>query len=513
MGEIYPSTARGRTVLKRTWLALCVLVTLGWSSSASAQVTWEVPGDSDTIQGAIDLAATGDTIEVAEGTYEENIDYLGKGVTIVATGDVASTVIDGTNVVDNGSIVSFVSGEGTDAVLDGFTITGGVGTGAFSVGGGIYCDASTPQILNCVITANTASEAGGAYFGDADGLDTIVVEGCTFDSNCAGGSFGGVQFDDVTAELTDCVVRLNVAEFAGGGVVVRSATVTVEGCTIESNECGFIGGGLDAFGTHVTIVNNTTIANNLAGSGGGIAVDGGELTMSHCAIVSNEANNDGGGIIGSSNAISLIADSCTIANNSGEEGGGFFVAPTFDLESTFTNSIFYDNSGGDITANDFVTVTYSLVGDGFDGEGNIDGDPDFRNVALGDFRLRLGSPAIDAGDPLAPLEADGTALDQGAFPYDQTAQSFLRGDCDGNGQVFAILDALFLLEFGFIEGTEPPCLAAADTDGNGIVFAILDSLYLLVWAFQGGPEPPDPGPTECGTDPSGVECFEPPACL
>ena len=79
-----------------------------------------------------------------------------------------------------------------------------------------------------------------------------------------------------------------------------------------------------------------------------------------------------------------------------------------------------------------------------------------------------------------------------------TAVAFERGDADGNGSVFGLLDALYLLEWVFTSGPAPPCLAAADVDANGSVFALLDALYLLDWSFNGGPAPSAPSPGECG---------------
>ena len=47
------------------------------------------------------------------------------------------------------------------------------------------------------------------------------------------------------------------------------------------------------------------------------------------------------------------------------------------------------------------------------------------------------------------------------------------------------------------------CEAAADADSNDVVFPILDALYVLDFGFVSGPEPAAPFP-DCGTDPSGV---------
>ena len=76
---------------------------------------------------------------------------------------------------------------------------------------------------------------------------------------------------------------------------------------------------------------------------------------------------------------------------------------------------------------------------------------------------------------------------------------FIRGDCDGNGIVFGLLDALYLLQFSFTGGPPLVCEKAGDVDGNGVLFGLLDALYLLQFSFTGGPAPMGPFP-DCGED-------------
>ena len=113
--------------------------------------------------------------------------------------------------------------------------------------------------------------------------------------------------------------------------------------------------------------------------------------------------------------------------------------------------------------------------------------------------LQASSPCIDAGDPSGVSDPDGSVADLGAFP---SLHDFLRGDADADGDVDAIADALFLLRWGFTGRPSPSCLDAADVDDNGKPSPLLDAFALLRWSFADDPPPSDPGPIECGPDPT-----------
>jgi len=136
-----------------------------------------VPADSETIQGAIDLAVEGDTVLVAQGRYYENINFRGKNILVTSNfmitnnqDDIYNTIIDGSSPVhpDTASCVLIINGESRDAVLQGFILTGGKGTkwidehgaGTYTEGGGILMTFSSPTIRNNVITGNEALKTG-----------------------------------------------------------------------------------------------------------------------------------------------------------------------------------------------------------------------------------------------------------------------------------------------------------------------------------------------------------------
>jgi len=109
--------------------AVTIVITLTSTSLAFSEIIY-VPDDFQTIQGAIDNSVNGDSVLVRSGIYVENINFLGKAITVKSEGGPAVTIIDGGNAVypDSGNVVLFLNGEGFDSVLEGFTITRGTGS-------------------------------------------------------------------------------------------------------------------------------------------------------------------------------------------------------------------------------------------------------------------------------------------------------------------------------------------------------------------------------------------------
>jgi len=161
--------------MKRLLILLIVLLTVLFSNTVVAQNTIHVPAQYLTIQEGINAASNGDTVLVADGLYYENINFLGKAITVAShylvdgdTTHIENTIINGSQPTspDSGSVVYFVSGEDTNSVLCGFTITGGSGTNWYldrwlREGGGIFCLSSGARIVNNYITRNRIDGATG----------------------------------------------------------------------------------------------------------------------------------------------------------------------------------------------------------------------------------------------------------------------------------------------------------------------------------------------------------------
>ena len=90
-----------RATAYRLFLAVLLLTS---ALPAAAGKTIHVPADQPTIQAAINAASNGDTVLVSPGTYFENINFIGKAITVKSASGPAVTIIDGSN---SGPVATF----------------------------------------------------------------------------------------------------------------------------------------------------------------------------------------------------------------------------------------------------------------------------------------------------------------------------------------------------------------------------------------------------------------------
>ena len=142
-------------LLKYATVSGLTVVALLLISSVRVQAATVSVDAGASIQLAIDAASDGDRIAVAPGTYNEDINFEGKAITLVGAG--SDSIIQGTG---NGPVVTINSGEGSDSILDSFQITGGLA----DRGGGILIQGSSPTITRTVIFNNRARIQGSGVF-------------------------------------------------------------------------------------------------------------------------------------------------------------------------------------------------------------------------------------------------------------------------------------------------------------------------------------------------------------
>jgi len=174
-------------------------------------------GDFTEIQPALDAAQAGDQIRVMPGEYVISvpINFRGNALRLYSeSGPQVTTIRMAKNRQDpkRASVVIFESGETEESVLEGFTLTGGRGSKGLD-GGGVYCYRSSPTLINCTITGNSAHSGGGVF---CVMNSSPVLTNCTISGNSA--VFGGGVFCyNSSPVITNCIVWDN----AGGSIYIK----------------------------------------------------------------------------------------------------------------------------------------------------------------------------------------------------------------------------------------------------------------------------------------------------
>jgi hypothetical protein len=125
-----------------------------------------------------------------------------------------------------------------------------------------------------------------------------------------------------------------------------------------------------------------------------------------------------------------------------------------------TNSISWANAGANYAGFAAGELRYSDGSPSLAGQdGNLDLDPDFFDLDAGDLRLAATSPCIDAGDPLALPDIDGSRTDMGAYPFNHCAPvSYCTGKVNSQGCVPTIQAT----GFASLSSSEPFEIRAVD---------------------------------------------------
>lgn len=431
-----------RTILK-TWLVISIfLVVLGGPATVAGKTIYvddDAAGANDGsswqsaytfLQDALaDAYSTEKPVEirVAQGIYKPNqgvnisqvIFFLINEVTLVGgyagvnehdpnerniqlyetilSGDLASNDIDVNNLSDllnepthsdNGPIIYSGYSINQTAVLDGFVITGGRNTAVpFELivgGGGIIIDrGSSPTISNCTFIGNAALACGGGMLTKKD--SSPIVTNCKFIRNYAWGSGGGVYNASSSPVFSHCLFEGNYADSTAGGM-----------------------GNFSEWWRGLELSCNPVIIN--------------------CIFSGNYAGLDGGSIIFSEGCNSTIVN-CAFYKNIGKNGNALHcdsdhVANTIKL----TNCILWD--GGNEISNDggsMITITYSNIQGGWEGEGNIDADPLFADPA---YWADINDPTIvvEPNHPDAFWVEGDYHLKSQAGRWDQASESWVQDD-------------------------------------------------------------------------------------
>jgi hypothetical protein len=399
------------------WIVLAAPFLSGLCSPAAEARIWQVSqdgsGDFASIQAAIQRAADGDEIEVSPGTYVERLQFLGRRLVVRSTMGPLVTTVDADS---TGSVVSMDYHESTSTVLDGFTLTGGIGTRYFTAteqempeedaaarslragdpaphlphgvaddertppnpefrqGGGILLYLCSPTLRNLILRGNSADYGGGIYGRQA----SPRIEDCRFARNRAGWGAGAYFEIGCAPEFDRCEWSNNYGA-AGAGLALFFSVAGVRDSRFLGNNCG-TGGALYVRGNDQPPLVERTLFWKNTGEGSVARVIEGALDLRRCTIVGN-------GIPG--------VDPAVLYYSGGSSG---LVENTILAGNIADHDLLCEGSSVATSCDDFWPNSQPHP-DCPPGVDEFSADPLFCHPDAGDFLLRGDSPCLPGHSP------------------------------------------------------------------------------------------------------------------
>ncbi|MEA3335431.1 MAG: S8 family serine peptidase [Chloroflexota bacterium] len=381
-------------------------------------------------------------------------------------------------------------------------------------GGGIYLDGGAtlwlddenntriPEIwTNTALTGN----GGGIYALDSASVrvEGAQIGGAVNGNEAPAGDGGGIYLDDSDLFMANTLVRNNQAGDNGGGIAAENGSgiqisstmpAPVEAppasptnrvlvpvicdpsalpadhyCTeFRTNDAGDKGGAIHMEGESTGLVSHAAFLGNTASQASAVELYDSILALENSLIRDNVASGindstvhlyDVGGV-GPSAELHALHN--TFADNISH--AVYFAAGT---SGTFDNNIVWNNGSFGIITPLATAACNDTQGGALTGPGNISEDPLFTATPRGDYRLGVGSPAIDAcpGGDSPDLDnvarPAGSDYDMGAF---EVACIAGMTDVNGSGSVDIVDIQLVAGDFN-----NPAYTMAHDVDCDGDV--------------------------------------------
>jgi hypothetical protein len=314
------------------FLGLILVGSVVFSGAASA-TTYNI-NNSKSIQTTINNAHSGDTINLAAGTYNQHKIVVNKNLTIAGP-TIIGTPTAVINAKQQGS--AFNIDQGTTVFLKNLVIKNATDCGVNNLGNII--------ITNCNINYN----AGATYYqgGGIYNKGTMTITNSNVNNNIAyysginystyGGGIYNIGKMTITKSNVNNNTAINLAKYNGpgfhmtyGGGIYNRGTMTITSSNVNNNTACY-GGGVDNRGTMT--ITSSNVSSNIAtlGNGGGICNAGrlsdginitAKMTITSSYVNRNTAKYDGGGFY--NNDKMTITSSKVSSNTAKYDGGGIY---------------------------------------------------------------------------------------------------------------------------------------------------------------------------------------------
>ena len=360
-----------------------------------------------SIIDAVALANTyneGDTVWIAAGHY-----VLTQTVSVGNTRVRGFTGAPDDVLVDGDAQYRCFRMDNPGAILRDLTVTNGASQDTAGIS--FSSNAVGAVVSNCAIVNCTATRYDGGIAAAPNSY--MVLLNSRIQGNMASSGSGGIRVDRATCLIRNCLISQNTG--SSGGLNLSAGSVI--DCVITGNTASGSGGGIyvNKPDAAVPIFSNCLVLNNSSvNTGGGVVVHRpvGDVIFYNCLIANNTSGNGGGIYWNHYLSGTHFGEyyNCTIAGNSATNVanvGGVF-KPNIECIYGMYNTIIYSNTPVDYIID--IALLSNCCATGLVGNANVTNYPAFINPAHSDYRLRSGSPCINAGAN-QPWMAEASDLD------------------------------------------------------------------------------------------------------
>ena len=406
---------------------------LNASGSSITQGTAASDGGAIWADGTITL----NTTSVLSSTASN----YGGGIYLEGTGSADSSSINHNEAVEGGGVYCIGDLEFSSTSIDSNTATFSLNDTEINDhnngGGGVFILGDI-EFDDSHVRGNSANHNGGGLLVEG----SLTADHLTLSQNTAAAYGGGLLvFENCTLDSSS--VLNNTAGNDGGGLASNvfnpssnsdwpyyEGFLSITYSNISDNTSAGDGGGIFWYQNQINI-ERSDIRRNQANRGGGIFdYDADNPIFQYNVVSDNHAETSGGGFYLHSATTPIIFNVTAVNNTANVLGAGMLCSST---NSVVQNSIFYSNQSTDgvqihLQGSSEIFVLYSDIAGGEAGiigfddiiyTNNIDQNPDFIDPDNEDYALLITSPVIDAGNPNAPEDPDGTVADMGAYYFAQ----------------------------------------------------------------------------------------------
>ncbi len=303
-------------------------------------------------------------------------------------------------------------------------------------GGGLFnFSSSSPIVTNCTFSSNTAGQGGGMY----NYINSSpTVTNCTFEGNTVSDDYGGGMYNNVSSpDIINCTFSENTADY-GGGMYNSTSSPDIANCTFNGNVAELFGGGIGNYNSSPEVANCTFFGNDAENGGGMDNEQYSSPIVTNCTFRGNStgASKGGDGMCNFDNSNPTVTN-CIFWDESGYEIDNLYLVDGTSIPTLSFCVVQNNDVGGGSNLDNIITADPML-------EPLADNGGPTWTCALGEGSSAIDegtdSGSIPNADQRGIERPQGAGYDIGAYEVEQSVI-----DGGGGGCSISVLPVMGLL--------------------------------------------------------------------